>query len=133
MTLLLQQISLALAAIASLLAPVLGAIKNTSIIETSADRVESVKENLKDTTIEIKTDLSLPLEEVGEEVRGKYYTASEYKKIKQVVGAKVRTFKDEPKTSSEEIAIIFDLLNRCGITEINQNMNNIIGTRLENC
>lgn len=142
MTAILQQISLAIATIMSLISglhtPIFGAIRNDKIIETTLIRVEEVKENLKDVQLEVKADLSLPVEKVDRQVRGKNYTASELTQLKQEMGTKVKNFKNETSTSNEELAVIFDLLNQncagknMGRTLTIENTNAVIGDLVEN-
>ena len=117
--------------------PLLGAVDDRTI-ETTITRVDSVKENLQDTQLEVKADLSLPTEKVDKQVRRKSYTSNEFTQLKQEMGAKVRNFKNEKKTTQEEIAIVFDLLNQqCAGKEISnflltpENTNTFIGDSVE--
>lgn len=135
MTAILQQLSLIITAIASLLSPsLLGAAQIERVVNTTLIRVETVKENLNDTQIKVQTDLSLPLETADKDVHGKLYTAGEYTQLKQQMGGKVRNFKNEPSTTNEEISIIFDLLNQCAkeITMLNnENTNELVAGLVE--
>ena len=111
----------------------LGALKAGTTIETNALRVDTLKRQLQDTQFEVKADLTLPAK-AEKEIRGQLYTEHEYDQIKKNIAAKTRNFKNEEKTTNEEIAIIFDLLNQCGgVEKINDDMNTEIGDRLEQC
>lgn len=136
MTTLLLQLGILLIMLMSYM-PLFGAASDNSI-ETTITRADAVKENLQDTQLNVKVDLSLPAEEADKQVRGKFYTPNEFTQLKQEMGTKVRNFQNEEKTTDEEIAIVFDLLNQqCAGKEISnfflntENTNDFIGNKVE--
>lgn len=106
-------------------------------ITTDVTRVDTVRNQLKDTTLKVQNGVILP-EPVVQEIRGKGYTQREYDQIKQEMAGKVRTFQNATSTTDEERAIIFDLLNQqCAGKPIDnfilntENTNGFVADRLE--
>lgn len=105
-------------------------------IKTNVLRVDTVKEQLKDTSLEIQSDFALPVELSVKEIRGKSYTQGEYDQIRLEMAGKVKTFQNATSTTDEERAIIFDLINQCkkpiGNVILNlDTMNEFIAQRME--